>query len=167
MRVHFSADEILEIAEEIERNGARFYRHAAEGIESPQKRQLLLDLSVMEEKHEKVFTAMRADLSAQEREETAFDPEDESSSYLKAWADGHVFNIRKDPVELLTGQESMEDILLIAIGLEKDSIVFYLGMKDITPQRLGRSRVDDIIKEEMNHIASLSGELAILRGEGT
>jgi len=51
----------------------------------------------------------------------------------------------------------------MAIGLEKDSIVFYLGMKDAVPERLGRSRIDDIIREEMSHVYLLSREFETLR----
>ena len=48
-------------------------------------------------------------------------------------------------------------ILLAAIGLEKDSIIFYLGMKELVPENLGKNRIDKIIKEEMGHIRLLSG----------
>ena len=46
-----------------------------------------------------------------------------------------------------------------AILAEKDSIVFYLGMKDLVPEGLGQSRLDGIIKEEMSHINLLSRRL--------
>ncbi len=80
-------------------------------------------------------------------------------------ADGYVFDVTTDPTELFTGKETMEHILQKAIGMEKDSIVFYLGMKELVPERLGRDRIDAIIKEEMNHITSLSKQLAPLRHE--
>lgn len=51
----------------------------------------------------------------------------------------------------------------MAIGLEKDSIVFYLGMKEAVPQRSGRDKIEGIIKEEMRHMATLSRELETLR----
>jgi rubrerythrin len=44
MSTPFNADEILEMAEQIERNGARFYRRAAEGAVDPRNRQLLSSL---------------------------------------------------------------------------------------------------------------------------
>jgi rubrerythrin len=56
----------------------------------------------------------------------------------------------------------MEKILKAAIEAEKDSIVFYLGMKNAVPEDLGRTRLDDIIKEEMNHVRLLSRELVKL-----
>ena len=59
--------------------------------------------------------------------------------------------------------KSMKEILKSAIEAEKDSIVFYLGMKDVVPESLGKSRIDHIIKEEMGHIRSLSKELIALK----
>ena len=38
-------------------------------------------------------------------------------------------------------------IFRAAIGLEKDSIIFYLGMKELVPENLGKNRIDKIIKE--------------------
>ena len=53
----------------------------------------------------------------------------------------------------------MQAILKAAILAEKDSIVFYLGMKDLVPGELGQSHLDNIIKEEMSHINLLSRRL--------
>jgi len=166
MSIRFNADEIFEMAEQIERNGAKFYRRAAEGAKAPKSRQLLLDLAAMEDDHERIFAAMRADMLKEGQMATvdpAFDPEGLAALYLRAMADGHVFNMRVDPSERLTGKETMEYILQTAIGLEKDSIVFYLGMKEMVPERLGKGKVDDIIKEEMSHITLLSKGLATMK----
>lgn len=46
---------------------------------------------------------------------------------------------------------------------EKDSIVFYLGMKDVVPAHLGTQKPDDIIGEEMGHMGLLSKELIDLK----
>ena len=53
----------------------------------------------------------------------------------------------------------MVEILKSAIEAEKDSIVFYLGMKEAVPKNLGKGRIEAIIKEEMEHIRMLSKEL--------
>ncbi len=161
----FNADEILEMAEQIERNGARFYRRTAEGAVGPRNRQLLLDLAAAEDVHEKVFASMRADLAREKPEPAVFDPDGQAALYLRAMADGHVFDVKADPVELLSGKETAEDILGMAMGMEKDSIVFYLGMKEMVPETLGKDRIDDIIKEEMGHLTFLGNELAALREE--
>ena len=162
MSFEFNADEILEMAEQIERNGARFYRRAAEVVEGQKVAKLLLDLAAWEEGHEKTFASLRAALTDAELQQTTFDPEDETSMYLRAMADGHVFDTKVDPAERLTGEESVEDILKMAIGQEKDSIVFYTGLREMISQTAGRERIDEIIKEEMGHIGFLHREMAAL-----
>ena len=148
MSYEFNADEILKMAEQIERNGARFYRKAAEVLQNKRVRRLLLDLATWEEGHEKVFVTMRANLTEQERQPTAFDPKSESTLYLRSMADGHVFDVRQDPTTLLTGKETVEEILRLAIGQEKDSIIFYLGLKEFTPKQQGKEKIEGVIKEE-------------------
>ena len=165
MSFEFNADEILEMAQHIERNGARFYRKAAELLKDAAVSKLLQDLAVWEDGHERVFATMRADLADQEREPRVFDPEHETSMYLRAMADGHVFDARVDPADTLTGRESAEDILRMAIGQEKDSIVFYTGLKEMISQTEGRERIEAIIKEEMGHIGFLNREIAALNSE--
>jgi rubrerythrin len=79
--------------------------------------------------------------------------------YLQAIANGHIFDLKKDPGEQLKDKESAEDILKYAIEAEKDSIIFYLGLKNFVPAGAGKDKVDEIIEEEMGHIAELSQRL--------
>ena len=153
MSYDFNADDIFLMTEQMERNGAKFYRDSAEGITDPSAKKLLLDLASMEDDHEKTFASLRADLTGKEKEPRVFDPEDESVLYLRSLADTRVF-FEKD-----IDTSFMEEILKEAIVAEKDSIVFYLGMKDLVPEKLGKYRIDAIIKEEMQHITLLSKEL--------
>jgi len=159
MSTDFTADEVFEMAEQIERNGAKFYRRAAENSADAAVKDILLELAAMEDNHEKTFAAMRADLSGPEMGVTVFDPEGEAVKYLQAMANGHVFDL-SDPSEKLTGNESKVDVFRTAVGLEEDSIVFYLGMKDLVPGSLGKNRIDGIIREEMSHVVILTQELA-------
>ena len=161
MSVTFNADEVFEMAEQIERNGAKFYRTAADKF--AQVRQELLDLAAMEDDHEKTFAAMRKELSGRELEPTVFDPEGQAQMYLRVVADGHVFNVKADPTEQLTGQETVQDILQMAIGMEKDSIAFYTGLKECVPPKAGKDKVEAIIREEFGHIATLSEKLAAVK----
>jgi len=157
MNYDFNADEILQMAEQIEKNGAAFYRECAGKIEDPAAVKLLQDLAAMEDQHEKTFADIRSRLSAKEKETTTFDPDGEAVLYLKALADTKVF------FEKSIDTGNLEEILKEAITAEKDSIVFYLGMKALVPEELGVVRVDAIIKEEMSHISLLSKELVALK----
>lgn len=153
MSYDFNADDVFEMAEQMERNGAKFYRNAAEYTQDSANKKFLLELAAMEDEHEKIFKAMRAELSAKEKESTVFDPEGEAALYLRALADTRVFFEKEIDVT------SMKKILKSAIEAEKDSIVFYLGMKEAVPEKYGKVRLDNIIKEEMGHVRLLSGKL--------
>jgi len=157
MTYDFNADEIFEMAEQIERNGASFYRRSAEAIAEPAEKKLLLDLAAMEDEHEKTFADLRAGLSEKEKFTTLFDPDGETALYLRALADTRVFFKKK------IDMSSMEEILKKAILAEKDSIVFYLGMKEIVPVNSGKTKIDVIIKEEMVHIKLLSSKIVALK----
>ena len=152
MALDFNADEIFEMAEQIEKNGAAFYRKASSNVAGEEK-DFLLELAKMEDDHEVTFKALRKELTASQKESNTFDPDNDAPQYLKALADTRVF-FEKD-----LDPTTMKEILKAAITAEKDSIVFYLGMKDLVPEKLGKAKIDDIIKEEMSHIKLLSGRL--------
>jgi rubrerythrin len=157
----FTADEVFEMAETIERNGSAFYRKIADRADAAAKREMLLRLADMEDEHEGVFARLRA--GAGGREEGAFvDPDGTAAAYLRSIADGYVFDVREDPAEKLTGEETLEEILRTAIALEKDSIVFYVGLRMVVPKDLGKEHLTRIIREEMGHIATLRAELDAL-----
>lgn len=157
MMYDFNADDIFEMAEQMERNGATFYRTAAEAVKEDHAKEFLLKLAAMEDDHEKTFARMRTQLKEKEKTSTVFDPQGDAVAYLRALADTRVF------FEKEIDTSSMEAILKDAITAEKDSIVFYLGMRDSVPEDLGRGHLDDVINEEMGHIRLLSKELVALK----
>lgn len=153
MANEFNANDIFEIAIKIEQNGAIFYRDASAQVEKEEHRQFLLELAKMEIKHEATFASMQKELKDEESFSTTFDPDNENALYLKALADARVFSKKEKP------GNSFNDILSAAIQAEKDSIAFYLGMKELVPMKLGKSKITDIIKEEMSHIRILAEKL--------
>jgi rubrerythrin len=156
--IPFNADEIFTIAEQIERNGAAFYRAAAKNNTSCSD--FLLGLAEMEEEHCAAFQLMHQKYSETSGQAGPFDPEGEAAVFLSVIAGGYVFDTKKDPAELLKGSEPVSEIIRIAIGLEKDSIIYYLGMKALVSAPSGREQVESIIREEMRHIAMLSNQLS-------
>ena len=153
MAFDFNIDEILTMAEEIERNGAAFYRNAARNAPDQVTRDTLEELARMEDQHEKTFAGLRADLTADEKKPGAFDPEDETALYLKALADRRVFH------QKTVDMTSLEEVLKAAMAAEKDSIAFYAGMCEMVRGDLGKGKVRTIIKEEMSHMVILAGKL--------
>jgi len=157
MGMPFNADEVFEMAEQIERNGGKFYRAAAKKF--PAVSEVLLGLAEMEDEHLKTFADMRAELSGTELDEPVFDPDGQVQMYLRVMADGNVFDVKADPVELLATKNTPEDVLKMAIGVERDSIAFYVGLKEAVSRKAGKEKVEDIIKEEMGHIVTLNEKL--------
>ncbi len=165
MAIVFNADEVFEMAIRIENNGATFYRRAA-GLQSDIKNQKFLEsLANMEDRHQKIFTDMRTALTEKDKGPKVFDPYDEVSQYLAAMADTMGGEGSPSVADTLTGNESLEEILNIAVGLEKDSILFYLGIKDLIPAQSGQDRIDEIIKEERRHVVQLSNLLEKLKAK--
>ena len=163
MAVVFNVDEIFEMAIRIENNGAAFYRKAA-GLQSDTKNQKFLEsLANMEDQHQRIFTEMRTTLTEKDKSPKVFDPYDEVSQYLAAMADNMGGEGSPSVAESLTGNETLEEILQTAVGLEKDSILFYLGIKDLIPSQTGQDRIDGIIKEERRHVIQLSNLLEKLK----
>ncbi|MFB0554902.1 MAG: ferritin family protein [Phycisphaerae bacterium] len=163
MSISFNAIEVFEIAERIERNSVKFYHRAAEAFSDQDLSEILLSLAEFEKEHEETFANMRKQISNKEWDLITFDPEDEMTLYLRTIADSHIFDLKKDPSEQLKDKETAEDILKYAIEAEKNSIIFYLGLKNFVPTKAGKDKVDEIIKEEMDHIAELHLRLSALK----
>ena len=158
----FNPDEVFEIAELIERNGNRFYLEAAKGQPIPANQKMLEFLAKMEERHEQTFREMRKTLTGGfDVNSNGYDPDNLAESYLKAMIDGVVFDFRSDPSRKLHEGIPFAEVLKIAIGLEKDSIVFYLGIKAKMTTDADKEKIEHIIKEEMKHVSILSEQLKL------
>ena len=153
MGFDFNADDIFEMAEQVVKFLGDDGNYYVEKVADSSAKEFLIGLAVMEDEHEKTFALLRADLSKQEKAATVFDPEGESALYLRALADTEVFFKKEIDVS------SMDEILKAAIMAEKDSIVFYLGMKELVPEKFGKAKIDSILKEEMEHIKLLGKKL--------
>ena len=163
MTIVFNADEIFEMAIRIENNAAAFYRKAA-GLQSDTENKKLLEgLAKMEDQHEEIFTDMRTTLKEKEKDPKVFDPYDEVSQYLAAMADTMGREGSPSVADSLTGDETLEEILRTAVGLEKHTILFYLGIKDLIPVQSGQDRIEEIIREERRHVIQLTNVLKKLK----
>ena len=157
--IKYSADDIFEMAVRSERNAAAYYRKAAQLHADRFEAEFLVKLAEMEDEHERTFRSLRSELSARERVPTALDPFDQNSLYLCAMADKSIAEGSPVLADRLTGQESMVEILTTARDLEKEAILFYVGMKDMVPDHLGKQRIERIIEEEKSHLVTLTEEL--------
>ena len=155
MAIKFNAKEVFEIAVKVEENGAAFYRLAADM--HPKHAGLLGKLAAMEDEHKVTFAAMGKALSDLGGD-VMNDPNEEAFLYLKSIADTHGGEGALGTAQKMSGNETIQDILDIAIQAEKRSILFYVGLEDLVPESLGRKHIDRIIAEEKQHVVTLLSE---------
>ena len=158
MVITYTADEIYEIVEQIERNAAEFYLEAAERCPNEDIKKMLLDMSAIENEHLKTFQNMREKL-AEEAGLSIFDPFGRSAEFLQAMADARSWEGRINPMQALTGNETAKEIIKIAVESEKEMVVFYVGLKDLVYFQPGKDKVEEVIIEELNHICALLTKL--------
>lgn len=155
--INFNAAEVLEIAEQIERNGAFFYRKAAEVVTDPDARTLLKELAAWEVGHERMFAHMRRRLSEKATSTDTFDPDGDAAKYMRAFADGHVFDVNaKDPAEFFQCARTLTQILEEALRREHEAIAFFTTMREVVPEAQGKSEVGAVIGEEVKHVFQLT-----------
>ncbi len=155
MGITFNADEIFEMAEEIERQGAKFYSEVSKKATDDEMKKFFVELSAMEAEHLKIFADMRKQLSEAEKTALTFDPDNEAALYLKTMADAKGWEGRISPTQKLTGTESMKEVIEIALNAEKESVVFYFGLKSMVSEKAGRDKIEQIVMEELSHIRTL------------
>jgi rubrerythrin len=154
MAISFNLDEIFEMAEQIEKNAVNFYREAAKKVSDKKTQSMFIALAGMEDGHFKIFQEMRKQLGASDKEPTSFDPDNEAAYYLQAMAADHGAEGKKDRITKFTGQETIKEVFEAAVNAEKNSIVFYSGLKKFV-SLAGKEKIDAIISEEFNHLSIL------------
>ncbi len=159
MEKKFSVFEILEIAERIEINAARFYLKAAELFDDPEHRNIYYKLANWRAKHEKILAQRRKEYSEKTGELGTFDPDDYVLSNPEVMAGLTWLGSKTDHTKELTGQESIKEILLDAIKRADEVLAFYEGLKDFARDPAGEGAIDKIIEEEKQHIRLLTEQL--------
>lgn len=158
-----SADEIFEVAEQIERNGTVFYRNAASQVRDEALREMLEKLAADEDEHLRVFSAMRARLAGAGLPVLAegnAEKHAEAVAYLRAMADGLIYNRQNEPQATLGENPQADTVMSLALESERDSIAFYTGIQGMMENSSERDAVGQIIREEMVHVIKLNDRLS-------
>ncbi len=155
----FNAEEVFQIAIDIEENGYEFYQKAQAVIDDPTVKSVFSSLAEAEIKHKERFMALKADLPQRAREGTVWDPNNETDHYLRMMADMHVFKTKAGVKEAVARIRGAVDALKFAMQFEKDSITFFLTMQDATSEKQGRALIGQLVEEEKGHLRRLALEL--------
>ena len=152
MKELVNLDEVLAMAVQIEHNAAAFYREIGERYGNGASKDILEDLARMEDSHEQAFRKMREEAGGA-GSSSGVNLSDEGGLYL--WAvsgGGYRVEGSRGVVESLTGDETIQDILKLGLDLEKEAVLYYLGIRDIVSSQAAKDTISQVIEQEKQHI---------------
>jgi len=148
----FAGSEIVELGIQIERNGRDFYNVLEQKLKKEEAAKLFRYLAGEEEKHIKVFQGI---LDKAEKYEPQGLDSDEYFAYMNALASEYVFIQKDKGAEIARAIKTDQEAVNMGIGFEKDSIIFYEGMKKVVPD-YDIKVIDELIVQEQAHLKQLS-----------
>jgi rubrerythrin len=159
METKFNVFEILQIAEKIEHNGAKFYLRTAEVFDDPDVRDTCYKLATWKARHEKILAQRRKRFSEKTGEFGTFDPDNYVLSNPHVMAGLAVFATKPVSLKGLHERQDKGEIFRDAIRRAKEAVVFYRGLKEFSRDPASEETIDTIIKEENRHIRLLTEQL--------
>ena len=147
-----SGEEIFSLAMEIEESGYAYYKTIADSTENATLKQLFSFLAEQEIRHYKFFETLNKDASL---DITGSDDWDDISEYIKATTDSRFFIGEEKAISLAKTVKDPEKAVDIAISFEKDTLLFFYELLNVTPEK-SKDIVQQIVDEEKRHIRILS-----------
>jgi len=148
----FSGKELIDIAIGIERRGAAFYDTLVDSTKDEKAKDIYRTLAGQERQHMEIFRNMLGSVGDYSTPETY---SEEYDAYLKALVDSTIFPDDQVVQEMAKKVGSDAEAVQIAIGAEKESILFYKEIRDVV-RRTDSEVVNKIIEEERSHLRRLS-----------
>ncbi len=148
----FAGSEIVELGIEIEKNGRDFYNVLTKQSKNLKAKELFKYLAGEEEKH---IAAFQKILGSVEKHEPESAYPDEYLAYMNALASEHVFTQANKGKEIAQKIKTNNEAVDVGIGFEKDSIIFYEGMKRVV-RAYDYKVVDELIAQEKSHLIKLA-----------
>lgn len=150
----YSANEVIEIAVQVERNGYEYYQEALKRHDlDTEMKELMKFLSGQEKKHEQTFLKMRENVDKIELETTMY--WEEVAAFLKAIVENRIFNNPEAAIAKAKKSQSKEELLNTAMQFEKDTLLYYQSIYSLTKDDRIKDMLLNIISEEMTHIVKL------------
>jgi len=148
----FAGSEVVELGIQIEKNGKDFYEALVKQSKNEHAKTLFGYLAGEEEKHIMTFQKL---LDSIEKYEPAEVYSQEYFEYMNLLAGEYVFTRKDKGVEIARNIKSDKEAVEIGIKFEKDSILFYEGMKKLVPD-YDKKIIDELIFQEQQHLKKLS-----------
>jgi len=145
--------ELIRLAKRDEDVGAEFYQKLAEKVESEDLKKKFLEIREQEIGHSERFQEMLDQLSDYVPQE---DFPGEYEQYFQSFLSKREYLDSDDAVEAASRIESDMEAIKFALGQEKNTLLFFLEMKELVPSSQHREMVHEVIDEERDHIVELS-----------
>lgn len=145
--------ELIRLAKRDEDVGAEFYQKLAEKVESEDLKEKFLEIREQEIGHSERFQEMLDQLSDYVPQE---DFPGEYEQYFKSFLSKREYLDSDDAVEAASRIKSDMEAVKFALGQEKNTLLFFLEMKELVPSSQHREMVHEVIDEERDHIVELS-----------
>lgn len=147
----FAGSEVLEIGIQIEKNGRDFYSVLATQAKGSNAKEIFKYLAGQEEKHMAVFKNI---LDKTDKYEPQGLDVGQYYAYMNALASESMFTQKDKGKEIAREIRSDNEAIDVGIGAEKDSIVFYEGIKKAVPG-YDQKIIDEVIIQEQGHLKQL------------
>ncbi len=145
----YAGSEVLQMAVEIEKKGKAFYDGVVRNVKDPQAKAIFQYLSDEEVQHEELFRAMLADVES-ETDKSPYN-NTEVVLYFRSLIDKKIFPSEEEGESFSKEMGNPAVAIRIALSLEKDAVLFFNEMLQIT-QETDRKAVEQVIEEEREHI---------------
>lgn len=149
----FSVRELIEVAIREEQTGATFYRALAERTDSSDLREFAFKIAQMEDEHERRFRGLLDQLGDYEPKGESY--EGEYASYMSYLLEGRIFPTGDESKALAERQMSDEEAVETAMGMERNTLLFYHEMLRFVPEE-HHALLEDIIDEERQHVSDFA-----------
>jgi len=149
----FSVRELIDVAIREEQTGATFYRALAERTDAPELAEFAQRVAEMEDEHERRFRKMLDELGDYKPVGESYGGE--HASYMAYLTQGRIFPVGDESRKLAEQQMSDEEAVETAMGLERNTLLFYLEMLQFVPEK-HQALLDDIIAEERQHVTDFA-----------
>ena len=158
----FTAAEAVNMALRIEQTGEAFYTGMARKVQDPQVKAVMEDLAVQEQRHYNAFMKLSGHVS--EPPSHSQQEWEEYAQYLQVAVDNAIFAGPDKALALAESIADPQEALRMALGFEKDTLLFYYDLRDMM-READRPVVNEIIREEKAHVRRLAGLLGGARGQ--
>jgi rubrerythrin len=145
----FSANEILDMAIKLEKNGETVYRNAIPKVAKPEFIALLAWMADEEVKHANFFSNMKLELET--KNVNPFIDKMSRELFDDLLGDKN-FSLKEVDFSIV---ENADDLIAIFVEFEKDSVIFYTVLEPFVEDPVARKQLKKIIEEENRHIKRL------------